>query len=221
MSTETAIPLTADGDAVAFQRSCEERLCRGDRTVLAALFQEHRARLLRLVGFRMDRRLHGRVDPDDVLQEAFLAAAQRLPYYDPNTSPSPYLWMRLVVLQTIVDVHRFHLRAQMRNVDRERCLPGEGASPTSTSLAMCLMSPGTSPSQVVLRRETLAQIERALARLDAQDQEILVLRHFEELNNGEVAELLGLQAKAASLRYVRAVRRLRSALANHSGFFEV
>jgi RNA polymerase sigma-70 factor (ECF subfamily) len=198
-----------------------ERLKRGDEDALARLFSQHRDRLWRMVSFRMDRRLLGRVDPDDVLQEAYLAAAQRLRHYGADSSPSPFVWLRMIAMQTLTDVYRHHLGAQMRDADREVALHGRDNPPTtSASLAALLVGRFTSPSQAAARAETLDQVERAIAAMEPLDQEVLALRHFEELTNSEVAEVLGIQQKAASIRYVRAIRRLKTVLSELPGFFE-
>jgi len=197
------------------------RLKCGDREALAALFSEHRERLWRMIHFRMDRRLLGRVDADDVLQDAFLAAADRLPHYRDESSYSPFVWLRMVVLQTLTDMHRHHLGAQMRDVDREvdlRC--GHYPLSTTASLAALLVGNLTSPSQAAARAEILDQVERVIAAMDPLDREVLALRHFEELGNSEVAEVLGIQQKAASIRYVRALKRLRGILSQMPGLFE-
>ena len=148
--------------------------------------------------------------PDDVLQDGYLAAAQRIEHYRANPALSPFVWLRLVVCQTLVDVHRRHLGAQARDAGREVGLHHRCNSPsTSASLAINLVGDLTSPSRVAARAETVGQVEQAIAGMDPIDQEILALRHFEELTNSEVAEVLGIQQKAASIRYVRAVRRLK------------
>lgn len=197
------------------------RLKRGDREALAELFASHQARLWRMVDFRIDRRLLGRVDPDDVLQEAYLAAAQRLVHYANEGSPSPFVWLRMIVMQTLIDVHRHHLGTQMRDADREvpRC-GWHSPQTTSASLAAFLVGRFTSPSQAAARAEALEQVERAIGEMDRLDQEVLALRHFEELSNSEVAEVLGIQQKAASIRYVRALRRLKDILSQLPGFDE-
>lgn len=197
------------------------RLKRGDREALAELFSQHRERLWRMVNFRMDRRLLGRVDPDDVLQEAYLAAAGRLEHYGPDSSFSPFVWLRMILMQTLIDVHRHHLTAQMRDAGREVGRHGCGyPQATSASLAAQFVGHFTSPSQVAARAEMLGQVEQAVGAMDPLDQEVLALRHFEELSNSEVAEVLGIKQKAASIRYVRAVKRLRSVLSQMPGFFE-
>jgi RNA polymerase sigma-70 factor (ECF subfamily) len=197
------------------------RLKDGDREGLATLFSLHRERLWRMVNFRMDRRLLGRVDADDVLQEAYLAAADRLQHYRDESSSSPFVWLRMIVLQTLTNVHRHHLGAQMRDADREVDLRG-CRYPTSTtaSLAALLADNLTSPSQAVAREEMLDQLEQVIAAMDLLDREVLALRHFEELGNSEVAEVLGIQQKAASIRYIRALKRLRAILSQTPGLLE-
>lgn len=195
------------------------RLAGGDREALAELFSRHRERLWRMVNFRMDRRLMGRVDADDVLQEAYLAAAQRLQYYGDGSPLSPFVWLRMVLLQTLTDVHRHHLGAQMRDANREINLRGcQYPQTTTASLAALLVGNVTSPSQAAARVEMFDQVEQAIAAMDPLDREVLALRHFEELSNSEVAEVLGIQQKAASIRYVRALRRLKVILSQLPNF---
>lgn len=200
-----------------------EKLSHGDRNALASLFVKHRERLRRMVRFRMHHRLLGRVDPDDVLQEAYLAAASRLEHFrgDGEASYSPFVWLRLILMQTLVDMHRHHLGTQMRDAQREVGLPGCCyALATSASLAAQLIGTMTSPSQFAARAETLAAVEQAIGLMEPMDREILAMRHFEELTNSEIAEVLAIQPKAASIRYVRAVRRLRTLLATLPGYSE-
>jgi RNA polymerase sigma-70 factor, ECF subfamily len=199
----------------------EDRLKQGDTEALAVLFSQHRERLWRMVNFRMDRRLFGRIDPDDVLQEVYLAAAQRISHYKDDSSLSPFVWLRMMLMQTMIDIHRHHLGVQMRDAEREISVPGRRyPQATSISMAAQFMGKFTSPSQVAVREETLGRVEQAIAAMDPLDQEVLALRHFEELNNSEVAEVLGIQQKAASIRYVRALKRLRMVLSNMPGFLD-
>ncbi len=197
------------------------RLERGDELALADLFSRHRDRLWRMVNFRLDRRLAGRVDADDVLQEAYLDAAQRIHHYLEDSSKSLFVWLRLVVSQTMIDIHRRHLGAQMRNAEREVSMNRPAyTQATSVCLAAQLLGAMTSPSQAAVKAEMTKQVEEALEGMDPIDQEVLALRHFEELTNSEVAESLGIQQKAASIRYVRAVSRLKDVLKRVPGFFD-
>lgn len=208
-------------DSSAGNEDLRDRLERGDEQALAALFEQHRERLWRIVNFRLDHRLQGRVDPDDVLQESYLAAAQRIGHFKSFESRSPFLWLRLVVNQTLVDAHRRHLGAGMRDAGREIALEGFAyPQATSVSLAIHLIGSLTSPSRVAMRGEVLERIEKSIEEMETIDQEVLALRHFEELTNNEVAEVLKIQPKAASIRYIRAVQRLRGILSDVPGFFE-
>jgi RNA polymerase sigma-70 factor, ECF subfamily len=199
----------------------EERLKNGDREALSLLFSQQWSRLWRIVDFRMDRRLFGRVDPDDVLQEAYLAAADRLVHYQKETTLSPLVWVRMILMQTLTDIHRHHLGAQMRDAGREIDVH-EFHYPQSTAVSLAAILAGnfTSPSQAVVRTEMLEQVEKAIEAMDPLDREVLALRHFEELGNKEVAEVLGIQQKAASIRYVRALKRLKDIVARMPGFLE-
>jgi RNA polymerase sigma-70 factor, ECF subfamily len=189
-----------------------------DEATLAEQFALHRDRLWRTVRVRLDRRLVGRVDPDDVLQEAFLDASRRLAHYRSEES-SVFLWVRMIVGQTLADTHRRHLGSAMRDAGREVALGGGGCpSATSAALAYELAADFSTPSKVAIRAEMAQRLEAALEGMAAIDREVLVLRHFEELTNGEVAEVLGVAPKAASIRYVRAAARLKGILAQFPEF---
>lgn len=197
-----------------------ERLLRADKTALAEAFALHRPRLWRMVNFRMDRRMVGRVDPDDVLQEAYLAAASRIEHYAGGGFKSPFLWLRVVVRQTLIDVHRRHLMAKSRDAGREVAMFATYPQATSASMAIHLVGDWTSPSQAAVRVEMLDRVQGAIATMNPVDQEILALRHFEELTNSEVAETLGIEPKAASIRYMRALRRLKEILSDFPGVLD-
>ncbi len=204
-------PLTAQVD----------RVLHGDEAALAELFSWHRERLWRIVNFRLDRRLAGRIDADDILQEAYLNAAQRMRHIVADNPRTFFVWLRMIVSQTLIDVHRRHLRTQARDAGRDRSIfGGWDSATTSHSLSMHLLGHLTSPSQAVLRAELSEQIDAALATMSELDREVLALRHFEELTNGETAEVLKLTEQAASVRYIRAITRLRSVLEAVPGFFE-
>ncbi len=195
-------------------RDLERRLRDGDAQALADLFSQERERLWRIVQFRLAEPLRGRVDPDDVLQEAFLAASRRLKHYGGSPASSPFMWLRMILNQTLIDVHRHHLGAQQRDAGREISLDGSPcAQATSASVAIQLVGAFTSPSRAAARADALAAVQGAMEQMDATDREVLALRHFEELTNSEVAEALGIEQKAASIRYIRALRRLKEILA--------
>jgi len=195
-----------------------DRLRQGDQRALAELFSRHRERLGRMVDFRLDDRLRGRVAASDVLQEAYIDALKRLPHYQADPSMPFFLWLRWVTVQRLIEVHRQHLGAQARDAGREVSID-RGGGPAASSVRMVeLIGDLTSPSQAAQRAETMGQLQQALEGLDPIDREVLALRHFEELSNHETAAVLGIQPAAASKRYVRALERLREALAGLTNF---
>jgi RNA polymerase sigma-70 factor (ECF subfamily) len=199
-----------------------ERVRSGDAGALATFFAEQRERLRRLIAFRMDPRLRGRVDAEDVLQEAYLDAAKRIRHFNGDSIASLFIWLRLVAQQTLIDTHRRHLGAQVRDVNREVSLRARGGSDaTSVSMAANLIAQLTTPTQAARKIELAERLAGVLNQMDAIDREVLALRHFEELSNQEVAEELDIQPKAASIRYVRALRRLRSILGDFPEFRDV
>ena len=141
-----------------------------------------------MVRLRLDRRLQGRVDPSDVLQEAYLDLAAKLPEYASRPAIPFFLWLRLVAGERLLRVHRHHLGAAMRDAGREVSLH-QGAFPeaSSASLAAQLLGQLTSASQAALRAEMQLLLQEALNGMDPIDREVLALRHFEELSNDEVA----------------------------------
>jgi RNA polymerase sigma-70 factor (ECF subfamily) len=198
-----------------------DRLQQGDTEALGMLFSLHRKRLRRLIDFRLDARLRGRVDPSDVLQDSFMDASQRLPHFVQAPSVPFFVWLRQVAIQRLVEVHRRHLGAEKRSAHRERSVETTlQSNATSASLAFQLVSRLASPSDVLARNELTAQLHTALNSMDPIDREVLALRHFEELSNDETAAALGLQKSAASNRYVRALARLKKVLEQIPGFFD-
>lgn len=198
-----------------------DRVRGGDQQALGELFVHHRERLRRMVRLRLDGRLLGRVDPSDVLQEAYLDLAKRAPEYLANPVLPFFLWLRLLTGQRLLAIHRRHLGAQMRDAGQEVSLH-RGALPeaTSASLAAQLLGRLTSPTQAAMRAEMQLRLQEVLNTMDAMDREVLVLRHFEELSNNETAEVLGIQKAAASNRYMRALKRLKDILSSMPGFLD-
>jgi RNA polymerase sigma-70 factor (ECF subfamily) len=197
------------------------RATAGEEGALAELFTRYRKRLRQMIRLRLDRRLSSRVDPSDVLQEAYLDVVQQFPAYQRRPEMPFFLWLRLVTGQRLLRVHRRHLGAGMRDAGREVSLY-HGALPqaSSESLAAQLLGRMTSASQALVRAEMQLQLQAALNDMGPLDREIIALRHFEELSNAEAAEVLGLSKTAASNRYLRALARLQKILENIPGFLD-
>jgi RNA polymerase sigma-70 factor (ECF subfamily) len=197
------------------------RIEQGDESALVELFARHRGRLKQMVRLRLDRRLQGRIDASDVLQEAYLDVARRAREYVASPSMPAFLWLRWITGQRLSTLHRRHLGSRMRDVGMEVSLH-HGALPqaTSVSLAAMLLGRLTSPTRAALRAELQLRLQEVLNAMDPTDREVLSLRHFEELNNNETAQVLEISKTAASNRYVRALKRLKDALAGIPGFLD-
>ena len=196
------------------------RAAAGDEKALTELFSRYRKRLKQMVRLRLNRRLQGRIDDSDVLQEAFLEAARRLPEYLADRPLPFFLWLRHLTGEKLIDAHRRHLGAKMRDAAQEVSLHrGPMPAASSASLAAQLLGRLTSPSQAAVKAETRLRVQEALNRMEPLDREVLALRHFEQLSNAEVAETLGLNESTASSRYLRALKRLKDELCDLPGLF--
>jgi RNA polymerase sigma-70 factor (ECF subfamily) len=206
-------------DALAAELS--QRIIRGDKQALAELFSLYRPRLWRMVNFRLHPRLQGRVDPDDILQDAWIMAVHRISYFLRDASHSSFIWFRMIVNQTLVETHRHHLGAEKRNAARDVSVHSAWASEsTSSSMAFHLSGHLTSPSSAVNRAELAKQLDTILQGMNEVDREVLALRHFEELSNSETAKVLNMSEQAASGRYIRALGRLKQILEIVPGFMD-
>lgn len=180
-------------------------------SALAELFEENRTRLEWLINFRMDRRLRGRIDASDVMQESYLRCGQRMNEYLANPTTIPFVWIREITIQSLVDLRRFHF-GQKRHPGREKGGNDFVRDSTSLSIADYLSAGETSPSGKLMKAEEFAQLHQLIEAMGELDREVLALRHFEQLSNVETAQVLGLSQTAASNRYVRAMKHLKEVL---------
>ena len=196
-----------------------QRAASGDQVAMQLLFSTYRVRLKRMVQLRLSRRLQGRVDDSDVIQEAYFEAARRLEDYAREPILPFYLWLRNLAALKLAEVHRRHLGTQSRDADREVTLHRGGLPMAdSASLADHLLGTLTSPSQAAVKAETRLFVQEALNGMEPIDREVLALRHFEQLSTTEIAQILGLSKAGAGSRYIRAIKRLREILSQIPGF---
>jgi len=198
------------------------RAAGGDGAAWGELLTVHQERLTRMVQFRIDPRLRGRIDASDVLQEAYLeASAHRADYFRESSAVPLFLWLRGVVSNKLLELHRHHLGTRMR--DAKRDLPLEARAPATSAdgapdaLVAHLTGHITRASVVAARGEVRTRLAAALDGMDPADREVLALRHFEQLSNEEAAHVLGIQERAAAKRYLRALQRLRKILSDMPG----
>jgi RNA polymerase sigma-70 factor (ECF subfamily) len=196
-----------------------EKAVAGDEAAFRELFDQYRERLKRMVRLRLSRRLQGRVDDSDVLQESYLDVARRLPEYAEKPGLPFFLWLRHMTRLKLTEVHRRHLGTDMRDADREVSLHrGSLPEADSVSLAAQLLGQLTTPSQAAVKAETRIFVQEALNAMDPVDREVLALKHFEQLSVSEIAQTLGMSKAGAGSRYLRAVKRLREILERIPGF---
>ncbi len=187
----------------------------GSEEALAEVFSHYRQRLRRIIRFRLDFRLAGRISDSDVLQDTYIAAAKRLNHFREAGEMPAFLWLRLIAAQQLIDLHRQHFQAEMRDVRKEVSIQQNQPSPhTSMALAAQLVGPMTAVSEIVARAERIERLEKTLNQMEPLDREVIALRHFEELSNIETAKVLGIETSAASKRYVRAMARLSQLLSD-------
>lgn len=190
-----------------------DQLRSGGERAVAELLDRYRHKLLRMITLRLDGRILGKVDSEDVLQDAFIETARRIQDYLDRPSVPFFVWLRQITSQVLIDTHRRYLGAKMRDANLEVTSYRMGSAATSSAMLVAQLADSlTTPSQCAVREEMLCSLNRALEDLDQIDREVLVLRHLEELSNDEVAQILGIDKYAASKRYLRALKRLRLAM---------
>jgi RNA polymerase sigma-70 factor (ECF subfamily) len=194
------------------------RAASGDQEAFSDLLSRHRERLRRMVALRLDRRLRGRVDPSDIIQDAYIDAATGMAEYARSGDMPFFMWLRWLTGMKINAAHRKHLGCRVRDAAREISIE-RGIMPQATTAALAarLIGRVTSASAIAMRQERKVRLQEALEAMDPIDREILALRHFEELTNGEAAQALGLQESAASKRYIRALRKIKDILRTMPG----
>ncbi len=182
---------------------------------LAELWLQNRDRLVRLIATRMSPVLLRRMSPDDVAQETYLACGRRMKFLQEHPDIPAFVKLRKLALQTIADMERRHLGAGKRDAMKESCLAATDNDVSVNALSR-FASSLVGPRTHLERMELLEQTRQAMMRLPDNDREILELRHFEELSNTECAAALGIEPKAASIRYIRALKRMKDLVANIS-----
>jgi RNA polymerase sigma-70 factor (ECF subfamily) len=186
---------------------------RGRPDAVNQLLERHRGALRKLVQLRLDRKIAGRVDASDVVQDVLLEANQRLQEYLADPRMPFHLWLRHLAKDRMIDMHRRHRGAQRRSMDRERSLASpQFGDQSSFDLAGQLAASELTPAAAAIRRELEQRFLTAMDQMDEDDRDILLMRHFEQLGNNEAAEALGLSAAAAGMRHLRALRKLRAIL---------
>jgi RNA polymerase sigma-70 factor, ECF subfamily len=181
----------------------------GDAAAVNSLLERHRQAVRRMIDLRLDQQVKRRVDASDIVQEVLLEANRRLAGYLDNPLLPFHLWLRQMAKDRLIDAHRRHRGAARRSLDREQPLVAAAHDESSRDLMAELHDQQLTPAAAATWNELQARFQQACEKLDELDQEIVFLRHFEHLSNAECAQVLQLTSQAASMRYLRAMRRLR------------
>jgi RNA polymerase sigma-70 factor (ECF subfamily) len=185
-----------------------DRVRGGDADAVNRLLERHRAAIRRMIDRRMDRVIERRVDASDIVQDVLLEANRRLGDYLANPTMPFQLWLRHMARDRLIDAHRRHRVAANRSLDREVPLvAGDGQRSEADVLAQVAdreLTPAAAATWHELERRFAAAVEL----LDDADRQIVLLRH----STAEAAEVLGLTKPAVGMRYLRAMRRLRTLL---------
>jgi RNA polymerase sigma-70 factor (ECF subfamily) len=185
----------------------------GNSEAVDQLLARYRESLKRLIDLRLDKRVAGRVDVSDVVQDVLIEAHRRLQVYLEDPVMPFHLWIRQIAKDRLIDAHRRHRASAKRSVDREQRLQLPAAmDASSVELAGQLMDPELTPAARATQREMAHRVQACIAELEEHDQDILLMRHYEQLSNQDVAAVLGLSEPAASMRYLRALKRLRAVI---------
>lgn len=186
----------------------------GNADAVEQLLAKHREPIRRMIDLRLDPAIVQRLDASDVVQEVLIEASRRLKDYLKAPGMPFHLWLRHIAKDHIIDAHRRHHQAQKRGVDREQPMHRPGWSDRSSlDLAGQLLDQDLTPASAAIQQEMQRRLQDAIGQLDDDDREVILMRHYEMLANQEVASSLGLTEAAASMRYLRAVRKLRDLLA--------
>jgi RNA polymerase sigma-70 factor (ECF subfamily) len=190
----------------------------GEPRAVDRLLEVHRAPVRRMIDLRLDPAIVQRVDASDIVQEVLLEASRRLQDYLRAPAMPFHLWLRHIARDHLIDAHRRHRLAQRRGVDREQPLvPAAFADHSSVELVGQLVDPELTPATAAVRHELEQRLHQALTGLEPETRDVILMRHFEQLSNQDVAAVLGLTEAAASMRYLRALRKLKAALLPEPG----
>ena len=187
---------------------------------VAADFESLRPKLTALAAKHLNPVLARRLSPEDVVQETFAAALMREDFFESEPDVPLYFKLRMILFQTIVDLERRHLVAQKRDAYKEVDVPGRSDDETSAGDLDWDMFAGTvtAPNSVLAREDRHALLRQAIGELSENDRQIIILRHFDDMDNTDCARVLGIDPRAASIRYVRALERLQKKLLLHTEF---
>lgn len=198
--TETGIP-SSFSTLIGLARA-------GDDRALGQILARHRALLRLLARVEIGRRLQGKIDASDIVQETWLEAHRGFPRFAGSEEAQFVGWLKGILAHVLANTARRYFGTQARNPELERQLAADWDRSTM-ALGAILIDPGSSPSQQVMRGERGSQVLEALARLPDDYQTVLVLRHMEELTFPDIAVRMGRSVDSVEKLWLRGLARLK------------
>ncbi|MBS0203273.1 MAG: sigma-70 family RNA polymerase sigma factor [Planctomycetes bacterium] len=180
----------------------------GNPSTLGQLLGQYQNYLRLLARIEIGRRLQGKVDASDVVQETFLEAHRHFPNFQGNASGQFTQWLRAILAATLANTVRHYLGTQARDLRLERELAAD-LDQSTCALGQMLVDPHSSPSQQVMRGEQTLLVAEAMARLPEDYQAVLVMRHLEGLTFPQVAERMGRSVDSVEKLWLRGLTRLK------------
>lgn len=183
----------------------------GDGATLGRLLEMYRRYLSLLARVQIGRRLQGKVDASDVVQDTFLDAHRYFAQFQGVSEGQLIRWLRQILAAKLADVLRRYLGTEGRDVRLEHEI-GDAFDRSGALLDRGLVAAQSSPSQQAVRREQGVLLADALGALPDDYREVLVLRHLEELTFPEVAERMGRSLDSVEKLWMRGLVRLRQVM---------
>ncbi len=184
----------------------------GDSATLGQLLESYHNYLRLLAKIEIGRRLQGKIDASDIVQETFLDAHKHFPTFRGQTEGQFVQWLRAILAGTLANVVRRYLGTQARDLNLERQLAAD-LDQSSCALAQFFVDPQSSPSQQAIRGEQSLRVTAALSRLSDDYQTVLILRHLEGLTFPQVAERMGRSVDSVEKLWLRGLTQLRKEFA--------
>jgi RNA polymerase sigma-70 factor (ECF subfamily) len=185
----------------------------GGEAAFGRLLARYTNYLTLLARVEVVRRLQGKLDPTDLVQETFLEAHRHFPTFRGSTEPEFVAWLRQILAGVLANTLRRYYGTKARDPRLEQDLQ-VGIDQSSCVLGGNLIAADTSPSEAAVRREQAVLFSDALDKLSADYREVIVLRHLEGLSFAAVAERMGRSTDSVEKLWLRAIARLRQSVGN-------
>jgi len=183
----------------------------GDEAALGTLLERYRHYLALLARLQIGRRLRGKADASDLVQEAFLKAHRDFDMFRGTSEKEWVGWLRQILAMNLAQLVRHYCGTARRDLGLERRLAVE-LDHSSHALDRGLFADQSSPSQQAERREQAVLLADALGQLPQAYQEVIVLSHLEGLGFPEVALRMGRTVDSVKHLWARALHKLRGIL---------